>query len=53
MDDIWEAALAIGVSFYNTKTIQDVRNRLRDEAEELIVLIVLISLKSLEMFCFY
>jgi NTP pyrophosphatase (non-canonical NTP hydrolase) len=36
MDDIWEAALATDVSFYNTKTIQDVHSRLRDEVEELI-----------------
>lgn len=36
MDDVWDAARATDINFYNTKTIQDVHNRLRDEVEELI-----------------
>lgn len=36
MDEVWSHARDADITFYNTKTIQDVHKRLRDEVEELI-----------------
>lgn len=36
IDEVWAHARTADITFYNSKTIQDVHNRLRDELEELI-----------------
>lgn len=36
LDEVWAHARDTDIKFYNTKTVQDVHVRLRDELEELI-----------------